>query len=205
MADDTDTRYWRRHAQRYDRVTTLLNRRFFSMARAVASAVEDCDEILEVAAGTGLVTEVLAPGARRLVATDTTAEMLDLLRRRLADSDQVEIQPADALNLDFADDAFDAVVIANLLHLLDEPGLALGEARRVLRTGGTVVVPTFAHGEGLLAQVVSRVLGLSGFRVVTRFRGLELDELVTASGFEVVEARWFAGILPIRFVAARVI
>jgi len=131
--------------------------------------------------------------------------MLDLLRRRMSGASNIEVRPADALSLDFADNTFDAVIIANLLHLLDDPARALSEAHRVLQPGGKLVVPTFAHGHGAVANVVSRVLSLSGFPVVTRFRDQQLDTLVSKSGFEIVDARWFSGILPIRFVAARAV
>ena len=193
---EQDNEYWRRQARRYDRVTPMLNRHFFEMARAVADFVGDSQDVLEVAAGTGLVTEVVVPRVKRYVATDTTIEMLELLRHRLSSVPNIEVRSADALSLDFADSSFDAVVIANLLHLLEDPTRALSEARRVLRARGKLIVPTFSHGQGLLACVVSRVLGLSGFPVVTRFSDQQLDTLVSESGFEVVEARWFAGVLP---------
>ncbi len=43
---------------------------------------------------------------------------------------------------------------------------------------------------------------MTGFRVVTRFGGDELDTLVTEAGFEVQDARWFPGLLPLRYVEA---
>jgi len=198
-----DKAYWDRHARRYDRATKFLNRRVFEMAQAVADSVGDADDVLEIAAGTGLVTEVVAPRVQRFVATDTSHQMLEQLRHRMSGAANVEVRPVDALSLDFADHSFDAVIIANLLHLLDDPARALREARRVLRPGGKLVVPTFSHGHGVVANVVSRVLGLSGFPVVTRFRDQQLDTLVSESDFDVVDGRWFPGLLPIRFVAAR--
>jgi len=197
------TEYWRRNARRYDRAVKLLNRRFSEMALAVGEAVADADEVLEVAAGTGMVTAAAAPGVKRYVATDATQEMLNLLQLRVDGATNVEVRIADALNLDFPDDSFDAVIIANLLHLLEDPARALSEARRVLRPGGKLVVPTFAHGQGWLANSLSRLLILRGFRVATRFRKEQLDALVTEAGFEVVDGRWFKGLLPLRFVAAQ--
>lgn len=199
----TDRKYWQRHARRYDRVTLIINRRFRDMARAVAEAVQGAQDVLEVAAGTGLVSEIVAPGVARYMATDATAEMLEQLRLRLDTVDNVEMRVADALALDFPDSSFDAVIIANLLHLLPEPSRALGEARRVLRPGGKLLVPTFAHGQGLRARIASRVLGLSGFAVVTRFRGEQLETLVSDADFEVLDSRWFAGTLPIQLVVGQ--
>lgn len=120
---DTDSRYCRRHARRYDRVTLILHWRFPTMADRVAESIRDSRSVLEIAAGTGLVTARVAPAERALVATDSSSEMLTVLRSRL-DTEvltNVEVQEADALDPDFADGSFDAVVIANLLHLLPDP------------------------------------------------------------------------------------
>jgi len=105
--------------------------------------------------------------------------------------------------LDFGDANFDAVVAANLLHLLDDPRRALAEMRRVLRPGGLLCVPTFAHGENLRARIVSHLLSARGFPVVTRFRGAGLRNLVEACGFETVDEACMPGILPVRYLLAR--
>lgn len=201
------SRYWRVHARRYDRVTLFLNRRFPAMADSVAESIRGSERVLEIAAGTGLVTARVAPAVGTLVATDSSPGMLAVLRRRLNTErlTNVQVQEADALNLEFSDGSFDAVVIGNLLHLLPDPGRALDEARRVLGSGGVLAAPTFCHGETVVAQVVSRLLGLTGFPVVTRFAGDALHQLVDSHGFEVEEEIVFPGLLPIRLVVARVL
>ncbi len=198
-------RFWQEQARRYDRAVRLLNRRFDEMARAVASSVQGCGEVLEVAAGTGLVSQRLAPKVGRLVATDTSTEMLKILEGRLnaGSHSNVEIRIADAQALAFDDQTFDAVVMANLLHLLPEPALALREARRVLRPGGVLCAPTFCHGEHLLAHGVSRVLAMVGFPVVTRFSGDSFGRLFKQEGLRVQERQRFPGVLPLCFIVAR--
>lgn len=198
-------RFWQEQARRYDRAVSFLNRRFDEMALAVASAVEGCDLVLEVAAGTGLVSQRLAPKVGRLVATDMSTEMLRILEGRLkaGSHSNVEIRTADAQALAFDDQAFDAVVMANLLHLLPDPPLALREARRVLRPGGVLCAPTFCHGEHLIAHSVSRVLALAGFPVVTRFSGDGVGRLVEAEGLHVQERQRYPGLLPLWLIVAR--
>ncbi len=49
---------WERNARRYDRATLLLNTSFDDMAQAVADAVSGSADVLQIAAGTGLVTRV---------------------------------------------------------------------------------------------------------------------------------------------------
>ena len=224
--DDRNPAYWRKHARRYDRALRILNRRFGTVVALAAEDTRGAGDVLEVAAGTGLLTvgfagslapgsdadptrglreRELAPGVRRVVATDRSPDMLAYLRTRLdaAGLGAVEVREADALATGLAAESFDVVVMANLLHLLPEPGLALAEARRVLRVGGRLVAPTFCHGANWRARLVSRILGLSGFPVVTRFRRGEVAALVGAHGFRVERSEMVRGLLPVEYVCAR--
>lgn len=193
--------FWKGQARRYDGAIRVLNRRFEEMAGRVSELVDGRGEVLELAAGTGLVTQKIAPVVTRLVATDRSDAMLEILRGRMADVPGVEIRSADALALPFADDSFDALVAANLLHLLPNPALALAEMRRVLRPRGLLCVPTFCHGDTPLAHVVSRLLGLVKFPVVTRFSGDSLVSLLEAAGVRVETRARYAGVLPLWLVA----
>jgi ubiquinone/menaquinone biosynthesis C-methylase UbiE len=197
-------RFWQRHARRYDRATLMLNRRFPDMAAFVTQDLRGSDLVLEVAAGTGLVTVPLARAVRALVATDLSDDMLQILRRRIAleTLTNVSVQQTSAEELPFVEQHFDAIVAANLLHLLPAPGQVLNELRRVLKVGGTLCVPTFEHGATALAHVTSRLLRLAGFPVTTRFRGAQLRQLVEAHGFRVSREATFEGILPLRYIAA---
>ncbi|HJN72509.1 MAG TPA: class I SAM-dependent methyltransferase [Myxococcota bacterium] len=116
-----DGEYWEKNARRYDRATLLLNKNFSGMAQAVADAVAGSEDVLEIAAGTGLVTAAVVPVVGRHIATDRSPEMLEVLRGRLDGQANLEVRTADALDLDFEDGTFDAVLVCNLLHLLPEP------------------------------------------------------------------------------------
>lgn len=62
-------------------------------------------------------------------------------------------------DIGFADDSFDAVVAANVLHLLPDLDGALASPTRVLRPGGVLVVPTYLHGETFVPEQVQRPVG----------------------------------------------
>jgi phosphatidylethanolamine/phosphatidyl-N-methylethanolamine N-methyltransferase len=202
---DRNPQFWRRHARRYDRSVRLLNRRFGEVPAMVGDDLRGRARVLEIAAGTGLVTLELARAASTLVATDRSPEMLDVLRGRIhtAGLHNVEVKDADAVALPFPDRSFDGVVAANVLHLLPDPGRALAEIRRVLRPDGLICAPTFAHGETLLAHGVSRLLALAGFPVVSRFGANSLRLLIENNGFVVVKEALVRGILPVRYLVAR--
>jgi ubiquinone/menaquinone biosynthesis C-methylase UbiE len=94
-------------------------------------------QILETAAGTGIVTEALlnaVPGAE-ILATDLNEAMLDEARKRLGEA-RVDYRIVDAQALPFADSSFDLVVCQfGVMFFPDRVG-AYREARRVLRPGG---------------------------------------------------------------------
>ena len=109
-------------------------------------------DVLEVACGTGIVTqrlrERLDPSVR-LVATDLSKAMLDYARRKLREPDGVEWREADACKLPFADGEFGAVVCAFGVMFMPDRQAAFLEARRVLKDGGTFLLNVWDRIEEL--------------------------------------------------------
>jgi SAM-dependent methyltransferase len=97
--------------------------------------------VLEIAAGTGVVTRHLArtlPAGTRITATDLNPPMLE--QARMAGTAQpVEWRQADAMQLPFDNAMFDAVVCqCGVMFFPDKPR-AFAEALRVLRPGGALL------------------------------------------------------------------
>ncbi len=107
------------------------------LARRAAEA--NSADVLEIAAGTGIVTrklrDALSP-ATRLVATDLNPPMLAVARSKFAPDERVEFKPADAMALPFDDGAFDLVVCQFGVMFFPDKAAAFREAGRVLRAGG---------------------------------------------------------------------
>jgi ubiquinone/menaquinone biosynthesis C-methylase UbiE len=107
------------------------------LARRVAAAQPA--RVLEIAAGTGIVTRMLRdalPPTTDLVASDLNPPMLDVARGKFAAGENIEFRPADATALPFPDVAFDAVVCQFGVMFFPDKDKAYREARRVLAAGG---------------------------------------------------------------------
>jgi len=94
--------------------------------------------VLEIAAGTGVLTRHLAallPENASIVATDLNQPMLDHAAA-IGTRRPVEWRQADAMQLPFADGMFDVVVCQFGAMFFPEKFMAYAEARRVLRPGG---------------------------------------------------------------------
>ena len=97
--------------------------------------------VLEIAAGTGVVTRALAsalPPGVSIVATDLNQPMLDEASA-LGTARPVEWRQADAMQLPFQDATFDAVVCQFGVMFFPDKPKAFSEARRMLRPGGVFI------------------------------------------------------------------
>jgi ubiquinone/menaquinone biosynthesis C-methylase UbiE len=111
---------------------------FEEPARALASAVGDVrpTDILETAAGTGVLTRLLAELPNAVVtATDLNPAMLEEAQQRFA-SDRVTWQVADAMELPFDDGQFDVVACQFGAMFFPDKVAGYAETARVLRPGG---------------------------------------------------------------------
>jgi len=122
----------------YDRYLVPLI--FEPYARELAERLAEAGprDVLETAAGTGVLTRAMASrpaGTVRIVATDLNQPMLDHAMARLRD-DRIAWRQADALALPFTDQSFDAVVCQFGAMFFPDKVQGYREARRVLRPGG---------------------------------------------------------------------
>lgn len=123
------------------------------------------DLLVDLGTGTGRVLEVLAPTYRRGIGIDSSREMLAVARSRLAASgvSHAQVRLGDIASLDPSIGTADVVVIHQVLHYFDDPGRMLGQARRLLKSGGEILIVDFApHNlEFLRTEHAHRRLGLS--------------------------------------------
>jgi SAM-dependent methyltransferase len=131
----------------------------FALDLARRAAAHTPGPVLELAAGTGVLTRELLAVAGSVTATDLNDAMVDLGRDRVPGA---RWRQADALRLPFDDGGFDLVASQfGVMFLPDKPA-AFAEARRVLAPGGTVLMNTWAaldtHGfQSALVDALGRV------------------------------------------------
>ena len=97
--------------------------------------------VLEIAAGTGVVTRKMAaglPASVEIVATDLNQSMLDLAAA-IGTKRPVQWRQADAMQLPFPDEAFDVVVCQFGAMFFPDKAKAFAEARRVLGAKGVFI------------------------------------------------------------------
>jgi len=122
-------------AARYDRISDLYDETREPLTpQGVEEVVgflarEGAKEVLEVGVGTGRIAAPIRRRAVSLVGIDLSRRMLERAKAKGLDN----LALADANQLPFKDAAFDAVLIAHVLHLFESPAETLGRLSRVAR------------------------------------------------------------------------
>ncbi len=139
--------FFSRLAPDWDRVRSL-----HAPEEAVEAAVSDAlgakpvRSLVDLGTGTGRMLQLLAPQAVRAVGLDASHAMLSVARANLekAGLTRVELRQGDIYAPPFPRNAFDLVIIHQVLHYLEDPARAIREAARLVAPGGRILVVDFA-------------------------------------------------------------
>ena len=148
--------------ENYDRYMVPLIFEPFAANLAQRAAFFSPSAVLEIAAGTGVVTRAMAPklppGASYFV-TDLNQPMLDYAASRQAPDSRIKWRQADAQALPFEDAAFDLVCCQfGAMFFPDRPS-AYREAKRVLKPGGHLLFSVWDRiEENVFADDVTNAL-----------------------------------------------
>jgi ubiquinone/menaquinone biosynthesis C-methylase UbiE len=189
----------------YDRFLVPLIFEAYALDLAERVAGANPKDVLETAAGTGVLTRAMAsklPAHARIVATDLNQPMLDHASARLHDG-RIAWRQADALALPFADQAFDVVACQFGVMFFPDKIKGYKEARRVSKPGGRFLFNVWDRiSENVFAQVVTEALAGLFPRDPPSFMARtphgyhdvgKVHEELTAAGFASIAVETFDG------------
>ena len=174
--------YFRRHAAQWDRIRRL-HVADTAVEAAIRAALADkpIRSLLDLGTGTGRMLELFGADIERGLGLDLSLDMLALARARLdrAGLRHCSVRHGDIYDLALPRDSFDAVIIHQVLHFLDDSARAIAEAARVLRPSGRLLVVDFApHDlEFLREERAHRRLGFAAETVTQWLEAAGLDVL----------------------------
>jgi ubiquinone/menaquinone biosynthesis C-methylase UbiE len=146
----------------YDRFLVPLIFETYAHDLAERLAAVKPQDILETAAGTGVLTRAVAsrlPMDACIVATDLNQPMLDHAAAKQSHDSRIVWRQADALALPFEDQRFDVVACQFGVMFFPDKVLAYKEARRVLKPGGHFFFSVWDRiSENEFANVVTEAL-----------------------------------------------
>ena len=147
MSKQTDNKqFWQRWASCYGPLMQSSEPLYAAIAQQMQPHLTPEMNVLELACGSGQLSFRLSRLVRDWEATDFSPKMIAQAKLKPRGAG-LHFSVQDATSLPYADETFDAVLIANALHIMPRPEKALAEIYRVLKPGGQLFAPTFVHGE----------------------------------------------------------
>lgn len=187
---DDNKKFWQRYAPIYSGFMKGADASYEEISSKIRPYITKDMKVLELACGTGMFSFQLAKNAKSWEATDFSENMIEEAKKLYAKKDTIEglsFSVKDATNLPYEDNSFDAVMIANALHIMPEPEKALVEINRVLKEDGLMFAPTFVHGEGVGFALRTRLIELFGFKAFLKPTNEGFAKFIDDNGFMVIE------------------
>ena len=198
--------FWDRWARFYD-LTQWTNRRASAAAAArTAELIPIGATALDCAAGTGLFSLAAAERAASVLCTDMLEAMLKQAEKKARRKGLSNLRFArrDVTALPDPDDSFDAVIAANVLHLLPEPEQAVRELWRVTAPGGQLILPTYLQGKtGTAYGTMIRIYQGVGFHYEHAFTPETYRMFLERLGLGRVTVEVISGRLPVGLAVLR--
>lgn len=149
-------------------------------------------QVLDLGCGAGHASFALAPSAARIVASDVSEGMLNVVAAAASDKGfaNIETRRCRAEALPFADAQFDCVVTRFSAHHWSDVAAGLREASRVLRPGGRAVyIDVIAPADAMLDSHLQAVELLRDKSHARDHSEREWRSMIEASGLEITGAR----------------
>jgi ubiquinone/menaquinone biosynthesis C-methylase UbiE len=164
--------YFRRNADSWDKLRSLhVDDSIVEQVLLDMFVNLQVEDLLDVGTGTGRMLELFGPRIKHGEGVDMSREMLSVARTNLqrAGLNNCSVRQADMYQIPYPASSYDAVTIHQVLHFLDRPGLAVGEAARLLRPGGAFLLVDFAPHmlESLRSEHAHRRLGFEDAEVAS--------------------------------------
>jgi ArsR family transcriptional regulator len=111
-----------------------------SADQAFLGLLDDRWVVGDLGCGTGWLTASVAPFVRRVIAVDSSPEMLEAATRRLESISNIDVRAGDLEKLPLENATLDLAVVALVLPYVSVPETALAEAYRALKPDGRILI-----------------------------------------------------------------
>jgi ubiquinone/menaquinone biosynthesis C-methylase UbiE len=200
-----EKKFWNSFAHRYDQFIDRHAKHTYAFIKELLmKEIKREDTMLEVGTGTGIFAFILAEQVKSITAIDFAEEMIGIAKEKQKEEgiNNIIFQAGDVCKLSFPDKSIDAIIAVNVFHLLGNPSLALKESKRVLKTNGKLIIPTYCHGSNLKSLLLSLTMGITGFKARNRWSINGFRLFIQNAGFEVKKEIIIKERIPLSFIVA---
>jgi 2-polyprenyl-3-methyl-5-hydroxy-6-metoxy-1,4-benzoquinol methylase len=199
--------FWNTRAKSYDAQVARYTQTYANTVTRTVKYLQGGERVLDFACGTGITTLEVARHAKWVTAVDPAEQMLAVAREKAEKVGvrNVEFVATSIFDERFAAGSFDVVTAFNVLYLLPGADATVRRFCTLLKPGGLFFSATDCLGESN-AFVIRLELLLSRLKIfpyAKAFRRTEIEALVRAGGFSVLETASLYDAPPNYYIAAR--
>lgn len=194
MTIEISEKYWSKFQATYDKnQEAAVGKELLNEIKEKIKTLPGLGEVLELGCGTGYFTETIVQKADHLFATDLSDELLESAAKRI-NNNNVTFQKKNCMSTSFPPAKFDALFMANLIHVIEDPLKALQECHRVLKKDGLLIVTSFTSYGMKPWEIIKmsyRVLNIwrKPPKHIHRFSPDRLGALMKSAGFSIEESK----------------
>lgn len=186
---------WDIYAPVYELAMRKDKNAYDKMIENISSHVSNKD-VLEVATGPGIIARQIAPLCHLIIASDYSKGMIEQASKTNT-ADNLIFEVADTTSLPYSNQQFDIVIIANALHVMPDPVLALSQIKRVLKDNGLLIAPNFVnHKKKLWASP----LKIAGIQFDNQWSDVQYEKFIENNGFTIIHKELLNSRIPMDYV-----
>jgi len=163
-----DKGFWNFCVFMYDFWHNLELKSYKHIANCISEDIQGNERILEIACGTGILTQEITRRYSYLdyTAIDYAQNMIDICERKKI---AATFELGDATKLSYPDSNFDKIIIANALHIMSDPVSVMKEAKRCLKDDGIIYAPNFLTPSTFKEKMILDIIRKFGYNVHNEF------------------------------------
>lgn len=193
--------YWDKAAKLYDLIMSKDRGAYKEIYDRIRSGLNKEMVVLELATGTGLIAQNISSSSKRIIATDFSPKMISKARAKYT-ANNVHFMVCDASDIPFETNSFDAVVISNSLHIMQNPQEVMSEIYRVLKDDGILFAPNFTANGSKQIKISDYFAEKVGFPQYSIWTSNDYINFIAENGFEVTSSSALRASYPITYVEA---
>jgi ubiquinone/menaquinone biosynthesis C-methylase UbiE len=199
-----DIQYWNKKASTYDNHLKESQTAYKKIIEFLKEDLTNNMFLLDIGTGTGEIPLQIYNYVKKIDAIDFSQEMINLARDK---ADKLNISNinfivCDINELSYDDNTFDSILISNVLHIADEPQKLLIKLKRLIKTNGIIIAPTFLHNQNIFTKIISYILKRKGHPIKSKFDRKTIVSLFEENNFRIIKNIYIKNIMPISYVVA---
>lgn len=169
------------------------------IAKEIYTKISGNEKILEIACGTGILTHEIIKKCPYLkyTAIDNADKMIEICHKKGINAN---FQIMDATKLNFPDNEFDIIIIANALHIIPNPNIVISEMQRCLKENGIIYAPNFLTPSTFYEKFILNIIRKFGYKVYNEFTRETYLKMLEDNRLEIASAEIFKCFRTLMFV-----